>query len=198
MGVFDGRHPAARDNPATGEPAVSRSRAMGVAEASCGAISILAEPRFRKIHILSGVRGGRKQRGPQVSFAAQGPVRLGAPSIRLFLVRLRPRRAGLRFTGPLHCTRKRATTIGRHLTRSEVAIAIPGEAPPRTGAPRIYPPSARWCSRLRHSAASSACRRILACVVGQWQGHIRIFCLAKRRDQARRHDIRPLHSRNTV
>jgi hypothetical protein len=31
--------------------------------------------------------------------AAQEPMRIGARSIRLFLVRLRPRRARLRFTG---------------------------------------------------------------------------------------------------
>ena len=37
--------------------------------------------------------GGNEMQRPLNGDAAQGPVRLGAPSIRLFLVRLRPRRA---------------------------------------------------------------------------------------------------------
>ena len=36
---------------------------------------------------------------PPLKVTCAGAVRLGAPSVRLFLVRLRPRRAELRFTG---------------------------------------------------------------------------------------------------
>jgi hypothetical protein len=40
---------------------------------------------------------------PLNSLAVQGLLRFGAPSIRLFLIRLRPRRAELRFAGlPQH------------------------------------------------------------------------------------------------
>ena len=45
---------------------------------------------------------GQKAKRPLTGHAAQGPVRIGAPSIRLFLIRLRPRRARLRFTGHRH------------------------------------------------------------------------------------------------
>lgn len=55
--------------------------------------------------------------------AAQGHVCFGAPSIRLFLVRLRPRRAELRFTGPNHRS-KYHQFHDEQLTRSEVAIGV--------------------------------------------------------------------------
>ena len=40
-----------------------------------------------------------KMKRPLLKVTCAGAVRLGAPSVRLFLVRLRPRRAELRFTG---------------------------------------------------------------------------------------------------
>lgn len=47
---------------------------------------------------MAPVSEGHKKAAPE-PIAAQGPVRFGAPSIRLFLVRSRRRRAELRFTG---------------------------------------------------------------------------------------------------
>lgn len=57
-------------------------------------------------------------------------MRFGAPSVRLFLVRLRLRRAELRFAGLCHCTRF-TKTRPPPLTRSEVAIRV---SQPRAGA----------------------------------------------------------------
>lgn len=61
-----------------------------------------------------------KQR-PLHDRAVQGPERLGAPSVRLFLVRLRPRRAELRFAERQHIIGGIRICESR-LTSSEVAI----------------------------------------------------------------------------
>jgi len=70
----------------------------------------------------SGVRDRHNKERPLSGKAVQGRVRLGAPSVRLFLVRLRPRRAELRFTGPCHRSRKPEIAVHLLLTRSEVPI----------------------------------------------------------------------------
>ena len=60
---------------------------------------------FRRLS--SGVRcTAKERRGPEEAGAAPGPARIGAPLVRLFLVRLRPRRAELRFTGQPQATKK--------------------------------------------------------------------------------------------
>ena len=71
----------------------------------------------------SGVRYGATNEKPRETEALPGLVRIGTPSIRLFLIRLRPRRAGLRFTGQHHGT-KNIQFEFHGLTRSE--IAVPG------------------------------------------------------------------------
>src|SRR5262245_16214795 len=86
----DRRRSASGGRPSpTPSPRGLRPQTLGILEAS------LRCPMRR-----SGERPSGRSGPPE------GRVRLGAPSARRFLVRLRPRRAGLRLTGQPHCGKR--------------------------------------------------------------------------------------------
>ena len=72
---------------------------------------------------MATVSKGAKEKQPPSGFPAGARYAFGAPSARVSLVRLRPRRAGLRFAGQQHSTVRcnhRANTFGHRRHASKI------------------------------------------------------------------------------
>ena len=106
----------------------------------------------------SGVRCGGRRRTPGNQGSA-GVRAHRAASIRLFLIRLRPRRAELRFAGQPHATKKVGSVSSQGLTRSEVGTnarnRLPFQCGCRCDRRATLPIEVRW--EFRSNAAPVRC-----------------------------------------